>query len=402
MNRSKKGLEGKGLSSVVLFMCLCAAVSLAAGFSDSVFSNFFKDAYAVSASQRAFIEFPREAPGLLCVFVISALGFLGDIRLALIAQILSCIGVTILGFFTPSFALMLIFLFLYSLGQHIYLPLTDSIGMSLSEPGKVGTRMGQFAGVKTACSMIAAVVVFFGFRGGLFTFKTNVKLIFLIAALLYAAAAVIAILLYKRCKANGESAAVAMVKTGKLILRKEYRYYYMLTVLYGVQKQIAFVFGSWVIIDILSKGADIMSLLSIIAGFLGIFFIRLIGKWMDKFGVKTMLFVDALSFIFVYTLYGAVVWGMTGGKIPMQGWPVFMIYALFILDRLSMQTSMVRSVYLRSIAIDPAEVTRTLSTGTSLDHVVAIISAQLSGLIWKYFGPQWVFFMAAFFSLGNL
>ncbi|NLW70620.1 MAG: MFS transporter, partial [Eubacteriaceae bacterium] len=36
------------------------------------------------------------------------------------------------------------------------------------------------------------------------------------------------------------------------------------------------------------------------------------------------------------------------------------------------------------------------------DHVVAIISAQLSGLIWKYFGPQWVFFMAAFFSLGNL
>ena len=65
-----------------------------------------------------------------------------------------------------------------------------------------------------------------------------------------------------------------------------------------------------------------------------------------------------------------------------------------------------RSVYLRDLVcrIDAPreEVAGALSAGTSLDHVVAIIAAQLSGLVWKYVGPQYVFFAAAVFSLGNL
>ena len=80
----------------------------------------------------------------------------------------------------------------------------------------------------------------------------------------------------------------------------------------------------------------------------------------------------------------------------------FLIYLLYILDNLYMQTGMVRSLYLRKIAVNESEVTRTLSTGTSLDHIVSIIASQVSGLVWTGFGPQYVFFIAAFFSLGNL
>lgn len=67
-----------------------------------------------------------------------------------------------------------------------------------------------------------------------------------------------------------------------------------------------------------------------------------------------------------------------------------------------MQIGVVKSVYLRSIAVNPEEITSQLSAGLSLDHVVAIIAAQISGVVWMLFGPQWVFFTAAFFSLGNL
>ena len=69
---------------------------------------------------------------------------------------------------------------------------------------------------------------------------------------------------------------------------------------------------------------------------------------------------------------------------------------------MSMQIGIVRSVYLRSIAQNPEEVTQVLSTGTSLDHFVSIIAAQLCGLVWTFWGPYWVFFLAAAFSLGNL
>ena len=58
--------------------------------------------------------------------------------------------------------------------------------------------------------------------------------------------------------------------------------------------------------------------------------------------------------------------------------------------------------HLRSIAYDKSEITSILSTGTSLDHIVAILAAQLSGFIWTQFGPPYVFFMAAILSLGNL
>ncbi|MEG1426735.1 MAG: hypothetical protein RSC76_03515, partial [Oscillospiraceae bacterium] len=127
-----------------------------------------------------------------------------------------------------------------------------------------------------------------------------------------------------------------------------------------------------------------------------------VGSWMDKLGIKFMMYVDALSFIIVYVLYGFVVWGIAEKTLPTSGWPVIVVYGLFVLDRLSMQVGIVKSVYLKSIAFHPEEITAVLSTGISLDHVVSILAAQLSGFVWVTFGPQWVFFMAAFLSLGNL
>ena len=202
-------------------------------------------------------------------------------------------------------------------------------------------------------------------------------------------------------KAKVPALTVPHKKRQKIMFRKEYRYYYLVTMLHGVQKQIAVVFGAWVIIDLLGKKADTMSLLMITVNFISIFFMHRLGRWIDRFGVKRMMYLDALTFIFIYIIYGLVVWGITG-EVLTGTWPVFAIYALFVLDRLSMNIGVVKSVYLRSIALKPEDITPTLSAGTSLDHVVAIIAAQFSGLIWTLWGPQWVFFAAAFFSLGNL
>ncbi|MFA9424349.1 MAG: MFS transporter, partial [Sedimentibacter sp.] len=107
---------------MLMFFVLIAVTSLGSGFSDSLYSNYFKEVYHVTAVQRGFIEFPRELPGLLCMVVIGLLGFLGDLKVAFIAQILSFIGLVILGFFTPSFSVMLLFLFINSMGMHLFMP----------------------------------------------------------------------------------------------------------------------------------------------------------------------------------------------------------------------------------------------------------------------------------------
>ncbi len=384
---------------IYLFFIFIGVVAFANGLSDNVLANFFKDAYQIDARQRAFIEFPRELPGFLCVFFVAALSFLGDVRIALIAQILSCIGIFALGIFSPSFTVMLLFLFIYSMGMHVFMPLSDSIGMALAEPECVGKRVGQFGSIKTAVSALTGILVFVGFRIGWFTFFADVKWIFLISAMGFLVAIVVSVMLVKETK---ELYANPPKKKIRFLFRKEYKLYYILATLQGVQKQIAYVFGSWVIIDLLLKGADVMSILIIAASFLGIFFFRYVGVWMDTKGIRFMMYVDALTFIIIYTLYGFVVWGISSHVLPISNWSVMTVYLLFVLDRLSMQVGIVKSVYLKSVAVVPEDVTSALSTGLSLDHMVSIIAAQFSGSIWMLWGPQWVFFGAALLSFGNL
>ncbi len=398
MERDASNMQRRTLNrEMLLFFILITAAALGNGLSDSIYSNYFKEVYQVTTAQRGFIEFPRELPGMLCALVIASLSMLGDLKASLIAQVLACGGLTALGIFTPSFGGMLVFLFINSMGMHMFMPLQDSIGMALAEPNQVGRRMGQYASAKTAVGFLAGLIVFFGFRSGTFTFSTPIKAVFLLGSASFLIAIAASLLLIRRVGPQPTT-----VRRFKLLFRKQYRYFYFLTILHGVQKQIAFVFGSWVIIELLRKGADIMSLLLIASSFLGIFFMRWVGHWMDKFGIKRMMYVDALSFIVVYVLYGFVVWGITSRVLPEGSWPVMVVYALFVLDRLSMQIGIVKSIYLRSIAVNDEEITATLSTGISLDHIVAILAAQLSAVIWVQLGAQWVFFIAAFLSLGNL
>jgi len=385
---------------LLYFFILIGAATLANGLSDSIYGNFFRDAYHVTTAQRAFIEFPRELPGLLCMIVIASLSSFGDLKISILAQVLAFIGLLALGLFTPPFAVMLAFLFVNSMGMHLFMPLQDAIGMTLAEPDKIGKRMGQYGGFRTAIGFVAGIIVFSGTRSGRFSLSTPIKPLFLIGAAAFAVALIAAILL-ERC-ASATRPEKKRVKFPRLRFRKEYKYYYLLTVLYGVQKQISYVFGGWVIIDILLKGADVMAVLGIISSFVGVFFMELVSRWFDRLGIRRMMYANALAFIGVYALFGFVVWGITQNSLPGEGWPVMIVYALFVLDRMSMQLGLVRSVYLQSIAVNQDEVTETLSAGISLDHIVSILAAQVCGLIWVAWGPQWVFFIAAAFSLGNL
>ncbi len=382
-----------------IYFAVLAFTALALGFSNDIISNYFKDAYAVSAYQRGLIEFPRETPGMLCGFVVAALAGLGDIRIAIVAQIFSLIGITALGLSTPAFSVMLIFLFVNSLGLHLMMPVQDSIGMRLASRDNLGKRMGQFKGTSTGFQMVAAIFVFFGFRLGFFSFTRTVKWTFLIAALLLAGVLALLVVLDRRTRALGLK---RKREPFRLVFRKEYRYYYTLVVMYGVQKQIMMVYGPWVIIELLGKKADTLALLGIFGAFIGIFFIPALGRALDRFGVKAMLYLDALSFIGVYLVYGLAADGYASGALPVVGWPVLIAYAIFIFDRMSTQMGFVRTIYLKSIAVDPADITPSLSLGISMDHVVSILCAYTGGIVWTLWGPQYIFYLAAALSLVNL
>ena len=364
---------------------------------DLIISNYFKDAYEVTAQQRGVIEIPREAPGVVSLFVITAFSFLRDIKTAVIAQVLGVIGLVALGVFHPSYGVMLLFIFIYSLGLHMTIPLGDSIGLSLTTRDTMGRLMGRFNSVRMALGMIGGLICFFGFRSGLFHFETPVT-IFLLCAGAFLICAILLLVMHAGIGEKLES----RTEVSKMVFRKEYTRYYVISALFGSRKQIMYAFSPWVLIELLGFKADMMSILGVIGAFIGIFFIPLIGKLIDIKGARFTMIIEAGCFIAIYIAYGLLSKGVNENVIILTGVGLFFIYVLYICDRMTAQFYMVRSIYFKSIALKEEDVTPSLSTGMAIDHVFAIIGAFLCGIVWDKWGPEYVFIIAAILSAANM
>ncbi len=383
---------------VKIYIAAIAMVALGNGLSDTILANYFKDAYQIDAMQRAFIEFPRELPGILTVFVIAILARFGDIRIAVLAQVTSMVGILILGITTPNFYTMTAFLFIFSLGVHMFMPLQDSIAMSIMsslKDVKVGTALGTIKGIGTAFSLLASLIVFLGFRFGIFQLEEEIRWIFVLAGIILGSSAVLLFLLLKKVPPG-------IMSKPKLMVKKKYTYYYILAVMHGVQKQVVIVFAPWVIIEILEQGADTISLLTLISALAGIAFLPFLGVCLDKFGIRKMLYADALSFILVYLAFAYMTYQLSVGNYAKTGIAAIITFAIFVIDRMSSQMGFIRTVYLNTIIDKQEELLPTISFGICLDHVIAISCSLFSGWIWMNLGAHYIFILAATFSIINL
>ena len=386
MNRSKK-------VTVRLFTLVVICVGLADGLGAKIFSNYYNEVFHITAVQRGFLEIPRESPGILCMLLVAALSSLGNIWMGMIAQLLSMIGLVVMGCMSPTYGVMLCFLFVQSLGSHFFMPLNDAIAMDLAEKGKVGTGLGRFKGVSTMSAMVAACVIFVGFRTGVFTFADRVILPFVLAAALTAAAIA---LLAAMLPVMGRGSAAG----GRgLLVRREYMPYYMVTLAYGCQKRIRIVFAPWVIINLLGQGADTLALLTIVVHLVGSWMAPQIGKLLDRLGVKRTLWAEAIYILVTFTRMGLVAGMLADGTLTSGGWQSWVVFAAYVVCMLFDQFGMVHSFMMRSIALEPSEVTRTLSVGLGVDHVMAIVASPIMGMIWEGLGVQYVFYLAALSAL---
>jgi hypothetical protein len=71
------------------------------------------------------------------------------------------------------------------------------------------------------------------------------------------------------------------------------------------------------------------------------------------------------------------------------------------LDAIISLASMASNVYVQDIASSQEEITATLSTGISVNHVISVFIALAGGLIWKLVGVEILFGLSAFLGLCN-
>ncbi|HOS53538.1 MAG TPA: MFS transporter [Anaerolineaceae bacterium] len=367
---------------LALFITASFAVGMAASLVDSTLNNFLNDTFSLNGFQRSFLEFPREFPGVIVLFVSAALWFLGSRRLGAFAMLLAALGIFLIGFSSSSYGLMVIFLFIYSNGNHLFMPVATTIGMELAADGRTGRRLGQLNAIRNLATIAGSFLVFIGFKFLGFTYQHS----FTIAALVFTAAAVLMFLMKPEKSAPPKTF---------LKLRKEYTLFYALAVLAGSRKQIFITFAPWVIVTIFNKPTQTIATLVTIGGVIGILFQPFLGKAIDRYGERLILSAEALVLIFVCLGYGF------SRSVFAENVAFLIVCVCYLLDQMLFSVSMARSTYIKKIALDPSDIQPALSASISIDHVFSISVALLGGVIWNNFGFQYVFLLGMLIAMVN-
>ncbi|ABO49883.1 conserved hypothetical protein [Desulforamulus reducens MI-1] len=375
--------EARRKRDLFLFILAGSFMGLYTGLYDPSFNNYLNDVFHISEVARGGLEFPREFPGFLVVFTTGLLIFLSDVRIALVANLILCLGLFGLGFVSPSFSWVVVWMIIWSVGAHLYMPVESSIGVALAKPGEEGKRLGQLGAIKTAASLVGFSVVYLGIR----YFHLSYSAIFALAGLSVLASCLCLLLMESRKSSS---------RRQKLVFKRKYLLFYGLNILFGARKQIFLTFAPWVLIKIFNQPVTTFAVLGLIGTVAGIPFRALLGKAIDTFGERMIIATESILLVFVCIGYGYAQYFGLGH------YALWLVFFCYIGDQLLFACNMARATYLNKIIDSPEDLTPTLSMGLTIDHLVSMTIPFFGGLLWMQLGYQYVFLAAAFIALLNL
>ncbi len=360
-------------------------IGIATGIYGTIFNNYLNDVFHPSTEMRGALEFPREMPGATIMIVLGLLAFLGDVRIAILSMGICVAGLAGIGFLSKSYGVMTIWLVMFSLGQHLVMPVSPSIGMSLSKPENYGARLSTYSAYMLCATLVGYGIVWAGFK----YLNLSYNAAFVMCAVLYAFAAGVFSLMKK---------SKAKLAKPKFVFRRKYLLFYALSMVNGGRKQIFMTFAPWVLIQVYNLDAPVFAMFGLIVSLVSIFSRKMVGWAIDHLGERLVLTVEAVI-LFV------ICFGYTfSGDFLSAGVSMVIMVACYIIDSSMSVVEMARSTYVKKIAISPEDVTPTLSMGVSLDHIVAMTIPTLGGIVWAATGSdgyKYIFMADAVFAAAN-
>ncbi|TFG58437.1 MAG: MFS transporter, partial [Spirochaetales bacterium] len=280
---------------------------------------------------------------------------------------------------------------LWSTGEHMMMPLRQSVAIHSSKPGMEGVAMGGVAsagniGQVAGNYLVPLLLLVFPFFIAGRTSFTYFRIIFGITAVIVLAGFIFASRLVDRNE---------HVKRRKLYFHRKYTKYYILEVFFGARKQVFLTFAPYVLILNYGARTELMAALYGLYSAGTIILNPVLGRLLDRIGYKKVIVADTVILVVLCALYGF------SHRIFSHGAAFIVICVVFVLDALLFTVGMARAMYVKSLSETPEETTATLSTGLSINHLVSIVIAILGGIIWEALGIETLFSIAALFGLGS-
>ena len=358
--RNFREAAGVWTGNLLLLASATFMVSFGTGLVNGASTNFFVNTLGLSGAQVLWLAGIREIPGLILMFIAALIMHLPLSRRAAASVLLMGVGYGLYAL-VRSYTALIVMALIASLGFHNWLPLSSSLALSLAGKERSGRIMGVLSSVGALASIIGVSMIAVLARSlPLRDFFTAGGLLMVIAAVLLA-----------RLPTN-------LGETGKaqprLLFRRRYWLYYVLTLFEGSRTQVFGSFGTLVLVQEYGLDARAISLLLVASGVVNFLAAPLLGHLLDRLGERLTLSISyvllALCFVGYATVHNA-----------------WFLGAMLIGINLLVMLSMGLSTYVHRLA-PPEELTPTLSTGVSINHITSVSMSLLAGTLLKLVGYE--------------
>jgi MFS family permease len=357
--------EAKRRRSLFFLGLAVAGVGFAMALQMGLNSNFLADDIKVSGLEIGILEGFRESCGVVAFAVLALLAGFAEPLVG--AAMLVLLGAGLASYaFVHDFAWVVVLSLVWSQGLHVWMPLPNSMTLSLAEPGRAGLRLGQIAAAGSAGWGLGL-----GLALLLMSLGLTIRPMYLLAGGASVVAAGACLAIPRDLKTPGP----------RLVFRRKYGLYYLLCFLEGWRKQIFICFAGFLLVREYGTDVRTMLFLWIIAQAIGYFGSPHVGRLVDRIGERRVLIAYYTSIVFVFIGYALV---------P----NAYLLYGLFVADSALFMFAMATTTYVNRIA-PPSEHTPTLSMGVAMNHVAAVAMPLAGGFLWKFLGYQYAFALGA-------
>jgi predicted MFS family arabinose efflux permease len=342
-----------------LFLYLfSAAVPLSFATWQALINNFAIEQAAFSGVEIGILQSLREIPGFIAFGVIFLLLIIREQSIAFLALIVLGIGTAMTGFL-PSIMGLYFTTVLMSMGYHYAETIQQSLSLQLVRRERLPLVMGR----QIAVGSFTGLLVFGALFGLMEVLNVDYRWVYLTGGGL---TVIIASLMYfKFPHFKGDAK-----QHKKIILRKRYWLYYLLTFLSGARRQIFVVFAGFLMVEKFHFNVGEMALLFLVNGVLTIYLAPRIGRLVSVWGERKTLTLEYIGLVIIFSCYAIAD-------------SVIFVSLLYILDHIFFAMAIALKSYFKKIA-DPADIASTAGVSFSINHIAAVVLPIALGLVWIY------------------
>ena len=256
------------------YLCVAsAAVGFGFALQIAIGANFAVEEMGLSGLQQGMLEMFRESCGIFALGILAILAGLAEPLIGAGVLVFVAVGLSSY-FYVHEYLWLVLASLVWSQGFHVWMPLPNSMGLALAEPGCEGRRIGQIQAAAAAGSGVGLVSALILTLSGV-----AIRPLYVLAgaSVLIGAGAC----LYIPRQIRSEKP--------KLVLRKKYGLYYLLNFLEGWRKQIFMAFAGFLLVKEYGTKLSTMLVMWIIVQGVGWFSSRAVGKLIDRIGERKIL-----------------------------------------------------------------------------------------------------------------